>query len=295
MTAWCGSCRFKTYNDNAAPLLEEQYPKVNQFNVSEDETIGLWFNEAIYNVSGANVSITPKGGQPITIQLDDASRVEVANEEGEVLVYPTHLFASRTEHTVTVPPRMLEDWSENLYAGTDFKFTTGDSYAPVIRNVSLEQTSTGGNVTAVLNLYDVVTDMAETDVLSVTGKAQATFRLVNMLTKATDVQVSSAGAEVGAGGGCPRLQNSVVLVCRGTHEAMRQPGSGWRCCLLSCREHSHHKKRMAWIFLSAHIAAGAAYIQASSPLSSRVQNWPTVPNMPCTGLRASSWTAEANR
>ena len=119
-------CRFKTYNDNAAPLLEEQYPKKDQFNVSEDETIGLWFNEAIYNVSGANVSITPKGGQPITIQLDDESRVEVANEEGEVLVYPTHLFASRTEHTVTVPPRMLEDWSENLYAGTDFKFTTGD-------------------------------------------------------------------------------------------------------------------------------------------------------------------------
>ena len=123
------------------------------------------------------------------------------------------------------------------------------SYAPVIRNVSLEQASTGGNVTAVLKLYDVVTDMAETDVLSVTGKAQATFRLVNMLTKATDVQVSSAGVEVGAGGGCPRLQNSVVLVCRGTHEAMRQPGSGRRCCLLSCREHSHHKKRMAWIFL----------------------------------------------
>ena len=77
-------------------------------------------------MSGGNVSITPKGGQPITIQLDDESRVEVANEEGEVLVYPTYLFASRTEHTVTVPPRMLEDWSENLYAGTAFKFTTGD-------------------------------------------------------------------------------------------------------------------------------------------------------------------------
>ena len=48
MTAWCGSCRFKTYNDNAAPLLEEQYPKRDQFNVSEDETIGLWFNDGKY-------------------------------------------------------------------------------------------------------------------------------------------------------------------------------------------------------------------------------------------------------
>ena len=101
------------------------------------------------------------------------------------------------------------------------------SYAPVIRNVSLEQTSTGGNVTAVLNLYDVVTDMAETDVLSVTGKATATFRLVNMLTKATDVQVSAASAEVDNGnvfkrGGRPGLQKT-VLVDHGTHEATR-PG-----------------------------------------------------------------------
>ncbi len=115
--------------DTTAPTLQSSNPSADSTSFSADASITLTYSEAVQAGTG-NITITPSGGNAITIAVGDA-QVSIAG--AVVTINPTNDLAMSTTYTLTIPAGAFMDAAGNKTAELTLSFSTAaalDTTAP---------------------------------------------------------------------------------------------------------------------------------------------------------------------
>ncbi len=113
--------------DTVAPTLSSKNPLASASNVGVGSNLTLTFNEAVQAGTGSIV-IKKAGTLDRAISVSDSNQVIFSGNT--VLINPTEDLAASTAYSVEMGPGVVQDLSDNAYAGlSGYSFTTGASSA----------------------------------------------------------------------------------------------------------------------------------------------------------------------
>ena len=132
MVLGCPASSNSTSGDTTAPTLQSSNPSRGSENFSADANITLTYSEPVQAGTG-NITITPAGGNAITIVVGDA-QVSIA---GAVTLKPTDDLELRTGYVLTIPAGAFMDAAGNKTAELILSFRTAadlDETAPTVES-----------------------------------------------------------------------------------------------------------------------------------------------------------------
>ena len=177
--------------DTTAPTLMDSNPPADSTSFSADANITLTYSEAV-QVGTGDITITPSGGNAITIVVTDTAQVSIAG--AVVTIDPSNNLAVSTTYTLTVPAGAFMDAAGNKTAELTLSFSTAaalDTTAPTLSSSVPAADATGfpANSAIILTYSEPVQ----------VGTGGITFTLSNAIAltiPVSDAQVSIAGRVV---------------------------------------------------------------------------------------------------
>ena len=114
--------------DETAPTVISSVPAADATDINASLNITLTYNEPVQAGTG-NITITPSGGNAITIAVGDA---QVSFSGAVVTINPTNSLAVSTTYTLTVPAGAIVDASGNAGSEVTLSFSTATNIVPVV-------------------------------------------------------------------------------------------------------------------------------------------------------------------
>ncbi len=117
--------------DETAPSFDSSssMPAADATDFNARLNIVLAYNEPVQAGTG-NITITPSGGNAITIAVTDSTQVSIAG--AVVTIDPTNSLAVSTTYTLTVPAGAIVDASGNAGSMVTLSFSTAANIVPVV-------------------------------------------------------------------------------------------------------------------------------------------------------------------
>ena len=115
--------------DETAPTVSSSVPVADATDFPANSNIILTYSEPVL-VGTGNISITPSGGNAITIAVTDTTQVSIAG--AVVTINPTNSLAVSTTYTLTVPASAIVDASGNAGSVVTLSFSTVAAIAPIV-------------------------------------------------------------------------------------------------------------------------------------------------------------------
>ena len=117
--------------DETAPSFDSSssMPAADATDFNARLNIVLAYNEPVQAGTG-NITITPSGGNAITIAVTDSTQVSIAG--AVVTIDPTNSLAVSTTYTLTVPAGAIVDASGNAGSEVTLSFSTAANIVPVV-------------------------------------------------------------------------------------------------------------------------------------------------------------------
>ena len=114
--------------DETAPTVISSVPAADATDINASLNIILTYNEPVQAGTG-NITITPSGGNAITIAVGDA---QVSFSGAVVTINPTNSLAVSTTYTLTVAAGAIVDVSGNAGSEVTLSFSTAANIVPVV-------------------------------------------------------------------------------------------------------------------------------------------------------------------
>ncbi len=114
--------------DETAPTVISSVPAADATDINASLNIILTYNEPVQAGTG-NITITPSGGNAITIAVGDA---QVSFSGAVVTINPTNSLAVSTTYTLTVADGAIVDASGNAGSEVTLSFSTATNIVPVV-------------------------------------------------------------------------------------------------------------------------------------------------------------------
>ncbi len=176
--------------DRTAPTLSSSVPAADATDFPANSNIRLTYSEPVQAGTG-NITITPSGGDAITIAVGDA-QVTIAG--AVVTINPSNNLAVSTTYTLTVPAGAIVDASGNAGSLVTLSFTTAaviDETAPTVSSSVPAADATDFNASSnIILTYDEPVQ-AGTGNITITPSGGAAIMI-----PVGDAQVSIVGAVV---------------------------------------------------------------------------------------------------